>query len=654
METRIVKSVCPKDCPDTCSMLTQVTDGKVVRVEGDPDHPITQGFLCGRFQHYEELVHHPDRLLFPLMRENKSDPFRRVGWNEALGAISGRFSKIIEESGGEAILPYHYLGHMGMVSNRFADRLWNKMNASRVGTEICAMAGVEAVLRIFGNVLGTETFHLDKTRCYVIWGKNPKATNVHGYVLTKDIHPTVVIDPYRSDSAQVADLYIQPRPSTDSMLAMAVMRILIERDWIDKQFVAERTNGFDALREKVMSVWLDDAARITGVPRAQITAFAELYAKNRPGLIHVGVGLQRNLNGGEMVSSICMLAALTGQVGVPGGGALYANYDWRFNDISHGELRTEGPRFHNMVKLGETLTADDEIKALYVYNSNAAATSPNQALIWQGLAREDLFVVVHDSFMTDTAKRANVVLPACSYAEQIDLHRSYWHDFAQINNRAIEPVGESRSNYWVFREIARHMGYEEPCFRETEQDVIHDLITGTGLRFQELEEGPVLCGDPHRTNFDDGRFPTPSGKLELVVPSYTEVAPSGGHPYRLITPKTRHLQASQVFNVARKFAAVKDPAVFIHPEDAAREGVADGDSLVVWNERGAVNLIARLSERVQPGLLVSHMVRWGANANATTPDSEADFAGNSTFHSNFVSISRQDQPPLQASAGAPT
>ena len=374
METRIVKSVCPKDCPDTCSMLTQVTDGKVVRVKGDPDHPITQGFLCGRFQHYEELVHHPDRLLFPLMRENKSDPFRRVGWNEALGAISGRFSKIIEESGGEAILPYHYLGHMGMVSNRFADRLWNKMNASRVGTEICAMAGVEAVLRIFGNVLGTETFHLDKTRCYVIWGKNPKATNVHGYVLTKDIHPTVVIDPYRSDSAQVADLYIQPRPSTDSMLAMAVMRILIERDWIDKQFVAERTNGFDALREKVMSVWLDDAARITGVPRAQITAFAELYAKNRPGLIHVGVGLQRNLNGGEMVSSICMLAALTGQVGVPGGGALYANYDWRFNDISHGELRKEGPRFHNMVKLGETLTADDEIKALYVYNSNAAAT----------------------------------------------------------------------------------------------------------------------------------------------------------------------------------------------------------------------------------------------------------------------------------------
>ncbi len=642
MATRTVKSVCPKDCPDTCSMLTRVSDGKVVEVKGDPEHPITQGFLCGRYQHYEELVHHTDRLLFPLIREHKSDPFRRASWDEALGAIARRFSDIIEESGGEAILPYHYLGHMGMVSNRFADRLWNRMNTSRVGTEICAMAGVEAVLRIFGTVLGTETFHLDKTRCYVVWGKNPKATNVHGHVLTKDIHPTVVIDPYRSDSAQVADMHIQPRPSTDSMLAMAVMRVLIERDWIDREFLAEKTNGFDALRERVLSVSLDDAARITGVPHAQITAFAELYAKNRPGLIHIGVGLQRNLNGGEMVSSICMLAALTGQIGVPGGGALYANYDWNFNDISHSSLRTHGPRLYNMVTLGKALTADDAIKALYVYNSNAAATSPNQALVWQGLAREDLFVVVHDSFMTDTAERANVVLPACSYAEQIDLHRSYWHDYAQINNPAIEPVGESRSNYWVFREIARHMGYTEPCFRETEEEVIRALIAETGLRFEDLKEGPVLCTNSRRTNFDDGRFPTASGKLELVVPSYSAAAADSRHPYRLITPKTQHLQASQVFNVARKFAAVKEPAVFIHPEDAVSEGIADGDAVMLWNERGTVNLIARLSERAQPGLLVSYMVRWGANANATAPDAPADLGGNSTFHSNFVSIAGRE------------
>ncbi len=641
MTTKIVKSVCPKDCPDTCGMLTHVVEGKVARVEGDPRHPITNGFLCGRFQHYEEILNHPDRLLAPLMRERKSEAFRQVTWDEALGAIADRFSKIIATHGGDAILPYHYFGHMGLISNRFADRLWNKMNTSRVGPEICAMAGVEAVLRIFGQIRGTESFHLDKTRCYVIWGKNPKATNVHGYALTQDIHPTVVIDPFRSESAEMADLYIQPKPSTDTVLAMAVMRLLIERDWVDGEFLASRTSGFEALRDKVMALSLEDAARITAVPEAQIAKFTELYASNRPSLIHLGVGLQRNLNGGEMVSAICMLAALTGQVGVPGGGALYANFDWPFNDISHGELRTDGPRHYNMIKLGEALTANDDLKALYVYNSNAAATSPNQKLVWQGLAREDLFVVVHDAFMTDTAERANVVLPACTYAEQIDLHRSYWHDYAQINNPAIPPRAESRSNYWVFREIARHMGFTDSCFEESEEEVIRDLLIGTKLDYEELKSGPVLCVQADRTSFDDGQFPTSSGKLELVVPSYTLVQNTSEHPYRFITPKTRHLQASQVFNLPRKFAAVREPTVFIDPDDAANEGIEDGDQVKVWNERGEVGLVARMSRRVQPGLLVSYMVRWGVNANATTPDEPADFGGNSTFHSNFVSVSRQ-------------
>ena len=641
MAEKVVKSVCPKDCYDTCSMLTHVVDGKVVSVKGDPDHPITKGFLCGRYQHFEEIIHHPDRLLFPLMRESKSDPFRRVDWDEVLETIAHRYTEIIETAGGQAILPYHYFGHMGLVSGRFADRLWNKMNTSRVGTEICAMAGAEAFLRIFGRVQGSESFHLDKTKCHVIWGKNPKATNVHGYALTKHIHPTIVIDPYLSDSAQVADLYLQPKPSTDSILAMAVMRILIERDQIDKKFLKERTNGFEPLREKVMSVSVEEAAQITSIPLSQIMEFAELYANNRPGLISIGVGLQRNLNGGEMVSAICMLAALTGQVGVPGGGVLYANHDWGLNDISHTELRTAGPRYYNMIKLGDALTTSDDIKALYVYNSNAAATSPNQNLVWKGLAREDLFVAVHDAFMTDTAQRANVVLPACTYAEQMDVHRSHWHEYAQINNPAIQPIGESRSNSWVFREIARRMGYTEACFYENDEEVIRDLLKGTKLDYEELKLGPVLCVDKNRTSFEDGCFPTSSGKLEMIVPAYAPVTSISQHSYRFITPKTRHLQASQVFNIPRKFAAVREPSIFVHPDDAAKEGIKDGEQVKVWNERGEISLVARLSRRVQPGLLVSYMVRWGANANATTPDNPADYGGNSTFHSNYVSVSCQ-------------
>lgn len=283
MTAQILKSVCPKDCPDTCGMLTHIEDGRVVRVTGDPDHPITRGFLCGRFQHFEELVHHPDRLLYPLMRRNKSEDFRQVSWDEAIDELAGRFQEIIERRGGEAILPYHYLAHMGFVSTRSGDRLWNKLNTSRVGMEICAMAGAEAVIRIFGAIRGTEPQHLGETRCYVAWGKNPKATNVHGHVLTKDIHPTIVVDPFRSETAEIADLYVQPRPGTDSMLAIALMRVLIERDWIDSEFIAERTNGFETLRKKVMEVPLPDAAGACGVPVTQIEEFAALYTNNTPG-----------------------------------------------------------------------------------------------------------------------------------------------------------------------------------------------------------------------------------------------------------------------------------------------------------------------------------------------------------------------------------
>ena len=311
------------------------------------------------------------------------------------------------------------------------------------------------------------------------------------------------------------------------------------------------------------------------------------------------------------------------------------------NDISHGELRSDGPQLHSMLKLGQSLTANDDIKALYVYNSNAAATTPNQSLVWRGMAREDLFTVVHDSFMTDTTERANLVLPACTYAEHADLHRSHWHEYAQINNPAIPPLGESRSNSSVFREIARRMGYTEECLFETDEEVIHDLLKGTNLDYEELKRGPVLCEDAHRTSFDDGRFPTASGKLELMVPTYSPIESSSRHGYRFTTPKSRHLQSSQAFNLPRKFAAVREPSVFVHPIDAANEGIEDGEQVNLWNERGEVALIARLSERVQPGLLVSYMIRWGANANATTPDEPADYGGNSTFHSNFVSISRR-------------
>lgn len=638
MASKIVKSVCPKDCPDGCGMLSHVEDGRVVRVSGDPEHPITRGFLCGRYQHYEEVIHHPERLLHPLYRADKNAEFERLSWDEALQIIARRFHAIIKERGGAAILPYHYLANMGFVSSRSGDRLWNKLNSSRVGLEICAMAGAEAVIRIFGAIRGTEPQHLGKTRCYVAWGKNPKATNIHSHVLTKDIHPNIVVDPFRSESAKLADLHIQPRPASDSVLAMALMRLMIERGWADMEFLGNHTTGFDAVRERVMRTSLRAAADICDVPAARIEEFAELYALNKPSLIHIGVGLQRNSNGGEMVAAIATLAALAGHVGVPGGGALYANFDWPMGDISESGLRTEGANLHNMIKLGEVLTADDAIQALYVFNSNPAATTPNQNKVHAGLARDDLFVAVHDIFMSDTAQRANLVLPACTQAEQWDVHRSYWHDYAQINRPVIEPLGEARPNHWVFGQIAQAMGFDESCFRESEEDTLRGLLAGTGLDFDALVAGPVPCAPLDDTSFADRRFPTPSGKLELITPSYTPAAPEGGHRYRFITPKSRHLQSSQLFNVARKQAGVREPTLYLHPADGAREGIADGAGVRVWNDRGEVELVARLSADVRPGLVASYMVRWGNNANATTPDTPADMGGNSTFHTNFVSL----------------
>jgi anaerobic selenocysteine-containing dehydrogenase len=527
---------------------------------------------------------------------------------------------------------------MGIVSSRFPDRLWNKMNTPRVGGEICAMAGAEAMIRLLGRVRGTEPQHLPKTQLYVAWGKNPRETNVHFWSLLAETPYKVVVDPFASRTAQEADLHIQPRPGTDAFLAIGVMKILLKNNWIDQDYIEKYTTGFEALERQLMQTPLSEIVNTTGVAKEQILELARLCHEVRPGLFHIGVGLQRNLNGGEMVSAVCMLGILTGQVGVHGGGVLYANYDWQLNDISYGDLRADVPKMYNMIKLGKYLTQDDHLKALFVYNQNPAATCPNQNLVRQGLARDDLFVVVHDLFLTDTAQLANVVLPATSFAETPDLQLSYWHDYVQVNNQAISPVGQARSNHWLIQQLANYMDYTEECFSQTEETVIREALVGTGLDYDELTRVPVLWNDIDRTSFDDHRFPTPSGKIELFAlnlhRSHTET-----HQFRFLTPKTIRLQGSQYGNMPEKLGDEQRPWVYIHPEDAEALGISNEMPVSIWNERGSVELIADISDRVQPGLLVSYMVRWGNNANATTSDEEADMGGNSTFHSNYVSIS---------------
>lgn len=640
MPAQVVRTVCPKDCPDTCGLLAHVQDGRVVRVQGDPQHPVTRGFLCGRFQHFEELIHHPDRLLRPLVRERKTEPLRQASLDTALDLVAERLGAVAREHGGGAILPYSYLAHMGVLANGYWDRLWNRLGTSRVGMEICAMAGAEALFRVLGRIRGTEPQFLDRTRLYVAWGRNPKATGVHSWALTRDIHPRVVVDPFESDTARAADLWLRPRPGTDSLLAMGMMRLLIERGWTDEAFLAQRTTGYEALRAKVLGVPLAEVVAGTGVPLARIEELTELYATVKPGLLHIGVGLQRNANGGEMVAAVAMLAALTGQVGTRGGGALYANFDWRWGDISHAELRGgDAPRMVSMLQLGRALTEDDRLRALVVYNANPAATAPRQSLVWEGLAREDLFTVVHDMWLTDTARFAHVVLPAASFAEGTDLHRSYWHDYAQVANPVIPPLGESLTNVRLVQELAARLGFDEPCFRESEDDAMRRALAPTGLALEDVRAGPVPAEDPARTSFEDGRFPTPSGRLELLVPAYTP-SRDPEHRFRLLSPKSREQHGSQLFLYERKRPMLETPWLLVHPADAAELGIAEGDRVRAWNGRGAVELVAKPSERVLPGMLATYMVRWGANANATTSDEPADMGGNSTFHTNWVSLER--------------
>ena len=619
-------------------MIAHVEDGRVARVVGDPDHPITRGYLCGRFQHYEELIHHELRLSYPLARERKTDELERVSWDEALDLIAENFRRVIDEHGPEAILPYRYMGNMGVLGTFYPDRLWNRIGTSRVGMEICAIAGIEALLRVFGRIRGSEPQFAPLTKLFVAWGKNPKETNIHGWVNDfRNVHPLIVIDAFESDTAAAADIFLKIKPATDSLLAMGMMRLLIENDWLDRDFIAERTLGFEKVRDKVLHVSLDDVASGTGIPRAQIEEVTRLYADHKPALIQIGQGLQRNLNGGEIVANICMLAAIAGQVGVPGGGIFYSNFEWNHKDIGHPEFRTGGTRMYNMIKLGRWLTETDDIKALYVYNSNPVVTCPNQNLVKKGVSREDLFVVVHDLFPTDTAQFANVVLPACSFAEQWDLHYSYWHDWVQVNNPVIEPIGEARSNVSVINGIAKRMGYADACFEQTEEEALAEALEGTELDLEELRRGPVFVGDVEHTSFADGRFGTPSGRIELLEPTYTAYRDER-HGYRLLTPKTKHLHSSQGFILPSIQRKLREADFFIHPDDATLEGLADGDPVRLWNDRGEVRLVARVSDRTQPNVLVSYNGRWGDNVNATTSDDEADWGGQSIFQSNWVSL----------------
>ena len=470
----IVKSVCPLNCPDSCGIVTRVEEGRVVQTTGDPEHPITRGWLCRKGNEYLERLNHPSRLLYPARRVGPkgSGRFERSSWDQALDTIAERWREILDRWGPEAILPYGYSGTMGVV-NRVAGerRFLNRLGATVLDRGICSEAGHAAMRATLGGSLGSDPEDIPNARLILIWGYNPAATNPHAIPFIQQAKRNgayvVVIDPHTTETVRYADLHLAPYPGTDAALALALVHVLVEEGLHDAAFLAQRTLGFEALRERAASFPPERAAEITRLPADVIRDLARLYGTRKPGLLTTGPGVQRHTNGGQTVRAFLTLPAVTGQYGVSGGGFLYNNryLVWDPELLGHdAELRRTTPRTISINQVGEALlTADPPVKSLLVVNGNPAAVGQNQAKMIRGLSRDDLFTVVHEVFPTDTVDYADVVLPATMQLEQLDLHLSYWSLYLRLNLPAIPPAGECRSNLDLYHALAERLGFDEPA-----------------------------------------------------------------------------------------------------------------------------------------------------------------------------------------------
>ena len=706
-DTALVRGACPHDCPDTCGTLVEVVDGRAVGFRGDPDHPITDGWLCGKVRPYLEHVYHPDRLTTPLRRVGPkgAGQFAPISWDEAIGEIGDRWRGIIAEYGAEAILPYSYSGTLGLVQMAVSNgRFWNRLGASQLERAICGDAAQYAVERTLGARWAVPYADTAHSQAIFIWGHNPASTAPHFMPYLKDAQRrgcvVVVIDPKRTRTARTADWHVAPRPGTDGALALGLAHVIVNEGLHDEAWLAAHTVGWPELRARIADFPPQRVAAICGLPVEDVVRLARLYATHTPSLIKIADGLQRNPMGGQTTRAICALPALIGQYGVRGGGLAYSTSGYLQWDGAAINKWAECPppgRVVNMNRLGAALlgeVSDPPIMSLYVFASNPAAIAPNAGLVAQGLMRDDLFTVVHELFLTDTADYADIVLPATSNLEQTDLHKAYGHTLLRYNHPAIPPLGESLSNWDVMRRLAAEMGFAEPWLRQDAEAVIDEVLTATAVRSPFLRdvtlarlktEGQVALQIGPEAPFADGRFPTPSGQVELYsarlaaeghdpLPNYSGVwddgeplperepegnreqpsrrwrAVQGDEPLDLITPAAHHFVTSSFGNGRSQLRGEGAATVEIHPTDAAARGIAHGDLVVVENGRGAVTLRAVVTDGVRPGVVAAAKGRWskhgdgrGAprNVNWTTSDALGDFAGQSTFHSNRVWLRKE-------------
>ncbi|MFC4811282.1 molybdopterin-containing oxidoreductase family protein [Paenibacillus sp. GCM10023250] len=671
----VFPSVCSLDCPDQCGLLVHKQDGVIIKIEGDPAHPVTQGAICNKVRNMTARLYDEKRLRYPLKRTGPkgSGQFERIGWDEAIAAITSRWKAIIAEEGPEAILPYSFYGNMGRVNTEgMGRRFFNRMNASRLIYSICEAAGTVGYAYTMGGSYGTDPEDTVHAKLIIMWGVNAVSTNMHQVTLAekarKNGATVVVIDVHRNRTAKWGDWFIPVRPGTDAALALGIMHVLFAEGLVDEAFMEAYTAGHEELREHVKTYAPDYVSSITGVPAADIVKLARMYGTvDGAAFIRIGNGPQHHDNGGMTTRAIACLPALTGQWLKKGGGAIKGNgghLALNQRALGRPDLKPKTParpRDINMNLLGEALADDAKpIRSLYVYNANPAVVAPNAGKVREGLAREDLFTVVHELFLTETAAYADIVLPATSAFENTDVYSSYWHHYVQIQEPVVAPHGESKSNTEVFRLLARAMGYEDEALRDGDYDMIAQAldnpanpnlrdITLDTLRekqFAKADIKPVL----------EGKLRTPSGRIELYsaamerqgfppMPTYMPLVEEGTHPFLFIPTANHNFLNSTFAHNDKHMAMEKTPKLYMNAADAEALGIRDGDAVKVWNGRGECELTAAVGEDVLPGVVVSQGL-WAdgkdrkAVVNALTPDRVADMGQGATFFSGRVSVAK--------------
>ncbi len=683
---RTVHAACPHDCPDTCAMRVTVEGGRVVRIQGDPEHTTTQGALCTKVSRYAERSYHPERVLHPLRRVGPKGAgrFVPVSWQEALADIAARLAAIAARDP-EAILPYSYAGTMGLLQGEgMAARFFHKLGASLLDRTICSAAGGDALAATYGAKVGMHMRFFGESRLIVIWGSNPIASNLHFWSLAqqakRDGAKLVCIDPRRSETAEKCQQHIALLPGTDGALALGVMHALIASDRLDHDYLQRHVDGFAALRERALQWPPERAAAVCGISAAEVRGLADDLATIRPAAIRLNYGMQRVRGGGNATRLIALLPCLTGAWRHRAGGLLLSSSGWfkpyknpalERPDLLAGPNAEKPPRTINMSTIGDDLLREaspafgPKIEAVIVYNSNPVAVAPESRKVVAAFARDDLFTVVLEHFLTDTADHADYVLPATTQLEHLDVHTAYGHTDVMFNEPAVQPVGQAKPNTQIFRELAAHMGFTDPCFAEDDETLAHQalLYDRLGTSFEALRERGWAALPVPDAPFADGGFPTANGRVQIDVPglgvpdhvpNYESAASSPAlaarYPLAMISPPARNFLNSSFVNVRSLRSIEGEPLLEMHASDVRSRGIASGQAVRVFNDRGEYRCKVEVSDRARPGVVNGLGIWWrkfglaGTNVNELTHQRLTDIGRAPSFYDCLVQVEAAEAP----------